>query len=262
MHADSRIPYVEVNGLFIIDVEVNGVTEHFIFDSGATDILIDNQYGLKVSKGAFFSTADGVLQSEKVILNKMVVGGNITIRNQHAFTMDMSVMSSFTAMDIRGIIGAKLFTGILQFDFANQEIIYLDEFTSYEVGYSQIPFSLIDGLPIVTTVIDGQSHSFIFDSGATSHIIGDNVINGLTNREYLVSTTNLLTATGSTVSTQKLELDFKLGVYNYVSKSFIVQDMSEIQSALEAPISGILSISALNLSSLIMDMDEGVLYLK
>jgi len=258
--ADVLIPFELVNGLIVIEAEVDGESGNFIVDSGANGVLLNHTTGASdVSYQSLTTTLEG---SERKIESLRV--GEFELGQLLGFSTDLRQIEAFLEKPLHGILGYSVFTpNSLIFDFAASKL-HISENILTDIdheGLSSMPFYVFDDLPMVDLRIDGQTYSFVLDTGASSHFI-DKAL-----RETLASSfvptgvqKSIITTCGSKqISNEYETANFWVGTSSFDLRAF-EKDFQVISKELGKDISGLLSISKLSDSKVLMDLRSKNLY--
>ncbi len=177
--AQIILPFVEKGNLLVVKLTVNKMEGLFIFDTGASNTVIDSalaiNLGLKAD-GTNRSASTGGQGSFKYINNY-----KIGITEKDEITCKKIIFSNLSAL--HELIGVE-FAGIIGFDILNKYITKIDYETktislfmqlnkSETETYTTIPFDFKNGIPIPQfnvsfTLNSGEKFTgpILFDSGA------------------------------------------------------------------------------------------------
>lgn len=171
----DSIPFEVRNGLVIVKAKINNVEGNFVLDTGSSDLLLNDTSPLSTTT---FATASKEISGEVVKVDNIYLG-EIRFKSVEGFKMDLSSVSTYAAMEIKGIIGARLLKpyGVV-IDFTSNHIRLITYGEDHHITDNMIslPFEMINDVPVVEIRIDGSLYQFILDSGATSHFIDQSVI--------------------------------------------------------------------------------------
>ncbi|MEM9548056.1 MAG: pepsin/retropepsin-like aspartic protease family protein [Bacteroidota bacterium] len=257
--ANISVPFELINGLIVVEAEVNGEIGNYIIDSGSNGILLnENSSSSDVSYQTLSSTIEG---SETKIETFRV--GEFESRQLMGFSTDLSNIEVFLEKPIDGILGYTIFNpNSLLFDFENfQMIISERELNDADVlDFHHFPFYVLNDLPIVDLEIAGEIRSFILDTGASTHFIDRSLRSNF--KKFFVPTgnaKNIVTAGGEdTEAVEYFIMDTNIGA----SKSLTAyeKDFSEISKLLEKEISGLISISKLCTNKVFFNLNSNTLF--
>jgi len=231
----STLHFELVEGLILVTATLEGVDGSYIFDTGASHLTLNK----RVDRGDFeLLTVDNQFQGSEIHINHFQFS-NVLMKNQYAWQMDLSFVEDLIDRPIAGIFGNELLKDYNVFiDFESSEIelsnIYEE---SFNIDLGQYNFTTvkiinrIDHMPIVEAIVDGQKLNFIFDTGAAISVI-DGPINSK-----------------SRLSERMVDLNH-IHIQNV---QFATKDLSALIQKNVFDIQGILSVSALNTSKIIID---------
>jgi len=162
----TSVPFQSEKGLIIVEAEINDHGGLFILDTGASDILINKKL---VSSSTQFKTAHGDIEAEEIRLDEIQLG-LINARNLSAYAMDLSHIEKHLDLEIAGILGGRsLYHGIIEINKAREVIIFHTDVPGVEKPMNRIDYSIVEGVPVCTVVVENDEHAFILDSGASNH---------------------------------------------------------------------------------------------
>jgi len=261
-YAGIAIPFELVNGLIIVEAEINGTLGNYIVDSGSNGILLNAKSDRsEVSYQTLTSTLEG---SETVI--ELVKVGDFEMRELLAFSTDLSNIETYLDKQINGILGCSIFTpNSLGFDFGNSEMIIsesgdekikVDELTS-------LSYEMIEDLPMIDIKIGGEVHTFILDSGASSHFIDKKVLDAISSSASRTGNEkDIVTAGGENqVSAEFIIPNCTLGNQKTSLKAY-EKDFKLISQTLDKNISGLISLSKLSKELVFFDLQAKKFYFK
>jgi len=253
------IPFQVVNGLIIIEVEIDEKVGNYIFDTGAEELILNK----KVESGnTLFSSINGELTTQEVNINLLKIG-NLTQSKVKAYSTDLGSIESYLDIPIQGVIGCSLFLpNRVKIDFASNMITLSSNSDLIDHGESYVKFEMQDGVPVCPIEIDDKQYLFGFDTGATMHVLDQNIKRELQN--VLQDTgldTYVTTGTGEkTINTIQSIHAFELGDEEVEDAQFLLQDLSSFNADMEEPISGVLSLIALGLDEIVIDLHDNRIY--
>lgn len=258
---DSRvsIPFLVINGLIIIEAEIDNEKGNYIFDTGAEELILNK----KVSSGkTMFSSINGDISSDEVNINLLKIG-NLTHSTIKAYSADLGSMESYLNISLQGVIGSSVFMPRkIKIDFIASEIILSSTDDLIKGRETYVNFEMYDGVPVCPISVDGKDYLFGFDTGATMHVLDQKSKSAIL--ELLTDTgldTYVTTGTGEkTVNKIKSLQTFMLGNRSIDSAHFLLQDLSQFNQSMEKPISGVLSITALETDDIVIDLQNKIIY--
>jgi len=258
---DSRvsIPFQVINGLIIVEAEIDDEVGNYIFDTGAEELILNKE----VSSGkTMFSSINGEIATEEVDINLLRIG-NLTHSKIKAYSADLGSMESYLNISLQGVIGCNLFIPRkVKIDFNSNEITLssADDLTTGRENF--VSFEMVDGVPVCPISIKGQEFLFGFDTGATMHVLDRKILSKI--KESVLETgmeTYVTTGTGEKTVNKIISInDFILGNKSIVNGHFLSQDLSEFNQSMESPISGVLSLTALEANDIVIDLQQKRIY--
>lgn len=257
----KRIPFTQVNGLMMVDVEVDGHTGMFIFDTGADQVLMHGDTG-RNDKSVTFDTVDGALTTTELSVDAITMGDYL-LQDIIIYQADLSHLHQQVSSEILGIIGMSAFRDeVLEINHLDNTInLYSrDDLTEIDSDvYRTIPLYHNDQVSCVEVMIDGDDHLFVLDTGASISLVAQTVYDTYTSA--FTSTGNVFTLNSSTGS--------HIDHHYYRSESLAIGDISldgivlgVIDLSAFPEISGIISIDALPGDSVIFDYVGDTVYIR
>lgn len=261
MADDSRvtIPFEVINGLIIVEAEIDNEVGNYIFDTGAEELILNKE---EISGKTMFSSINGELATEEVDINLLRIG-NLTHSRIKAYSADLGSMESYLNISLQGVIGCNLFIPRkVKIDFSSKEITLssTDDLTSDRESF--VSFEMMDGVPVCPVSIDGKNYLFGFDTGATMHVIDESVILKINES---IEQTGLDTYVTSGIGEKTIHEiwainNFVIGNSNLNNAHFLAQDLEEFNQSMERPITGVLSLTALNVDDIVIDLQRLRIY--
>ena len=260
--AEGGIPFDMVNGLIVVEAEVNGKSGNYILDSGANGILLNAK--AERSEVSFQAISE-VIEGSETPISSIKVGG-FERTKLWGFATDLSNIESYVNRSLDGILGCAVFTpNSLMFDFNTSELfISQDEISSDEVEeLNDLKFRVVQDLPLVEVQIDGSLHTFILDSGASSHFVDKKILEKV-NPSLLSFTgheSNIITAGKEVkVAREFLISDCRIGDEMHGIRGF-EKDFTEFSKSFGTKISGLLSLSQLSTNKVYFDLKSNRIFL-
>lgn len=126
--ADSPItvPFKLVGHTMLIEAAINGQTGTFLFDTGASDLMLNSAYFTATDERSEVVGLYGeVLNVHHLVVYEIEINGT-NIGKDLALVMDLSALERVKKLPIAGIIGYSVLKDYeLQFDFEAQQIMLL-----------------------------------------------------------------------------------------------------------------------------------------
>ena len=258
---DSRvtIPFQVINGLIIVEAEIDDRVGNYIFDTGAEELILNKEVR---SGKTLFSSINGDLATEEVNINLLKIG-NLTHSRIKAYSTDLGSMESYLNISLQGVIGCSLFMPRkIKIDFDAKEIVLSTTNDLISDRISFVRFEMMDGVPVCPVDIEGRPYLFGFDTGATMHVFDQGGYDNI--KDHFMDTgldTYVTTGTGEKTVNEILSLNsFMLGNQEVHNAHFLMQDLSEFNKSMKQPISGVLSLTTLETKSIVIDLQEKRIY--
>lgn len=258
---DVTIPFQLINGMIIMNLEVDGKQGAFLLDTGADAILID---GIpENTSGQEVSTLGGEVAVEMTELEYLKIG-SLEQYGVAAQVMSLTLLEQNLGIDLFGVIGGAYFMPRSIFmDFTTSTITISDKpFGKKAVhGLSTTKFKMVHGIPVVSVKIGGKSYNFAMDSGASTHFIHDGLLKTMTGLTKQETSTNIISANHISKEVYRYQLaELKLGKVTFENQDCLPQNFDEINAELKKPIAGILSLSAFAKEKIIIDFKKKKMY--
>ncbi|MEM9824499.1 MAG: retropepsin-like aspartic protease [Bacteroidota bacterium] len=257
---DIVIPFKKVNGLIILQAEVDGKKGNYLLDTGANAILID---GESEPDGKAVATVHGevAMSSRKIEQFKV---GTFVQRNLDAHIISLSSLKKELGLDLDGIIGGGYFMPrTMTLDFEQSTLTL----TSTKVAdldleaFSTVAFQIWNEIPVVTIEIEGKHYAFAMDSGASVHFMDQKIFAHLTSITPLNEVSKVLTVSQVTLEQNRFVLDqFKMGTTAFGGHHFLAQDFSLVNEEMDQALAGILSLSQMVREKVIFDFKQQKIY--
>ena len=254
------IPFQLVNGLIILQAEIDGVSGSYILDTGANTILVDGQAD---NPDQILSTPEGEVMMSHRELTKFSIGA-FTQYEISAQVISLSSLQEQLGIEIDGIIGGGYFMpNVLSLDFSTSTI----NISSKSIEEAAIDnlnpytFKMVNDIPIVEVEIEHSLYHFAMDSGASIHFIDLEVCEVMASAKKIKTTSQVLTVDRVKTSHEQYVVNkFRLGSTSFIGHHFISQSFEQVNTELDIPISGILSLSKLSRNKVILDFKNSTLY--
>ncbi len=260
-----KIPFERQAGLILISANVDNQEGKFIFDTGANGLLLNYKYGATES-GIVLSTLQGDISADAIKVRKLQMGQYV-IQNLNAFAADLSSVEDHVGSKILGVIGAKMLDSDVLFINIETRTLELCKKTDLKHYFNedpiQVPVVFQNDVPVIQLRFNNKLHHFILDTGASVSLI---------DIFLLEDNSKLFNPTGKDF--ELITANNKSTVYRYYNTNAIMLDrhvieglsvaainLSYLQDMFEMPISGILSIEDLPVSSVMLDYKKGLFYL-
>jgi Aspartyl protease len=249
-----RIPFRMVGALIVVRAKVDTLVGNFIFDTGASDLLLN--YRVFAKGGPTLSVSGGVTGRVEVKGRKRldsILIDNLTGRNITADLIDMSHIERVKNTAFLGIIGHKIFSDYeVLFDYKAQ-LLVLARVNSLGLPYQKIPdweYAPIQSFPLeikghvamLTLNFDKKKKTFGLDSGAEQNLLDVNIGKKFLEANFVIQKRVKLRGTGSEsveVLTGTLN-NAQLDTCQLQSMATILGDMGNINTIYNTRLTGIL----------------------
>jgi len=242
--SNNLIPFDFVNGLILIEAEIDGHTGSFILDSGSNGVLLNSK---SAHTNISYQTLSGIAEGTEKEISALRVG-EFESKNLLGFATDLSNIETYLSRSISGIIGSAIFNpSSLTIDFINSEIVLSDDPVSESISanLSSIPYEVIDDLPVAQLSIGGQPQHFILDSGASSHFIDIKALDGAHSITPTGTSKTIYTAAAQKTSAAQYRIDNVIMGTTESTMEAYDKDFSPLAEAMDIPIVGLISLRSL-----------------
>ncbi len=257
---DITIPFQMINGLIILQAEVDGVEAAYLLDTGADAVLIDGESSN--ANQTLMTTTGDVKMSSRTIANFKI--GAFVQHEINAHIICLASLKKQLDLDIDGIIGGGYFMPhSLTMDFVHSTITISPVAPKKAdlVGLSAVDFKVVNQVPVVEIEIEGKNNAFAMDSGATVHFMDQTFLSKLETANASESMSKVLTVNETTVSHKRYIVNkFEIGTTGFSGHHFLSQDFANIELDMDQPLAGILSLSQLVRTQMIFDFQNHILY--
>lgn len=252
------VPFEMVNGLILIQADIDGEVDNFILDSGSNGVLLNAQAS---ASEISYQSLDGEISGAEKRIEKLQIGTFVS-EELLGFVTDLSDLEAYVGKSVGGILGCAVFTPkSLVFDFAAGRISISDELLDLSgmQGMRSLAFTMVDDLPLLEVSINGKPAQFILDTGASAHFIDDDMINSQSYQATGVAK-SIITATGATnisleYQTSGTAIDSEDGFTHFYQKDFEV-----LSQEIGIEIAGLVSLSSLSDDRVYFDLKRQKLY--
>ena len=177
----TSVPYELVNGMILVQAEIEGQQGNFILDTGAPTLIVNGTGTGERSEEWQSVSSDFNVQAIRV--NQFNWAG-IEKKGIEAIALDISHLEEVYQRELLGIIGYQIFAGHEILVNANtMQIIILDDKKNClsRIGkpITTIPFKMQDHLPVIKAKVGNQTYLFGFDSGCTANLLDQKLLDKL-----------------------------------------------------------------------------------
>lgn len=257
-YANMVVPFQLINGLIVVEAEINGTTGNYIMDSGSNGILLNKNSEKSVVS---YQTLNSTLEGSETTIKSFKVG-DFELKQLLGFSTDLTNLEAYLNKPLAGILGCSIFVpNALSFDFINSTIVISEkspEKLKME-GLTCLAYTVTDDLPIVELIIEGNNYAFILDTGASTHFIEGTLLNKIARKSTGVEK-SIVTAGGEDQISKEFFIEnCKIGNLDTTIRAF-EKDFRPISETLGKDISGLLSLSKLSPKMVYFDLKAKKIY--
>jgi len=251
------IPFELVDGLTIIDAEVDGVHGRFLLDTGSDGIFID---GVISKPNHSILTIGGTAEIETRSLEELIVG-NFVQNDLEAQIISLKPIEEHLGIDLTGIIGGHVFLPkVVVMDFKKSIIILSDKLSRKDKkGYRQsVNISLENHIPIAKIKIEGEVYNFALDSGSSIHFVDAELLDNLRGVKKLDESSTMKCLSNKNVLIQKARVNsLIMGDAIFQNQDCMPRSFTHVNNNLGTDLHGILSLSQLSIEIVAIDYSRG-----
>ncbi len=233
-----------VDGLILVQASRDGRPGSYILDTGAPHLMINQ----KVDRVDFqLWTVNGNMNSSEVDISTFEYG-SILREDVEAWAMDLTYIEDLIGRPIAGILGNNLLKDYsIVINYEHREISFIADRVSFTTSVHDYDVTSVnisdyeDHLPIVELQVDGQLKKLAFDTGAAISVL---------------DATSISDAASTTTFRS-------IGINNIkISKApFCFKNLSELKNLQDHAVDGILSVTSLNASKVLIDYKTERIYM-
>ncbi|MCC6727269.1 MAG: clan AA aspartic protease [Saprospiraceae bacterium] len=183
----ATLPIHLVGKLVFIEAKVNGIKGHFLFDTGAPSLILNNKYYkeelLAVAESELMGFNGQTMTSASAWTDKIEIAG-IKLPNVSASLLDLSMMENIKKIPIHGIIGYEVLKNtIWKLDFECRELTIANAKTAAHVLWSGSPpptdsidLQFSDHLPFAFVNLADKRLRMAFDTGSERNHLQDGTL--------------------------------------------------------------------------------------
>lgn len=258
--ADISIPFEMINGLIVVQAEIDGKEGNYIIDSGANGVLLNHKSS---HSEVSYQTLNTTLEGKESIIKSFKIG-EFETSEIIGFSTDLSNLELYLEKSLAGILGCSIFNpNSLIFDFHNKKMIVSDEGLSQSeiAGLDGFSFQVVEDIPLTKMFVNGKESVFILDTGASAHFFDSNLINISDNGlQHTGVERDVFTAAGKEKISKEYTLpNCTLGNQETAMQAF-EKDFSSISKTLGIEITGLLSLRKITKSKVYFDLNSNMLY--
>ena len=261
---DNSIPFKLVNNLIIIVADCDHSTGNFVFDTGSDAIFLNTPKKTE-TEAKTFNTLNGNVLTKLTKISCFKIG-EITKKNIEAYKTNLSNIEDFLSIELAGIIGAELFNPHSIFiDFLQNKILFFKNPPNlYDYNLTNnIKFSMKLGVPTTEVIMLGEKYFFIIDSGATIHLISQDILTAIPDNFQKLDTGISIETLENTSAKTKVKYkinSFKIGENTFTDQNCLSNDFSFLNENQNKTISGVLSLTKLSKQGILIDFHRMKIY--
>lgn len=231
-----------IRNLIFFEARVNGKQGHFILDTGAPTLLLNNRGNTVGHPAPTGLAAGGTVSLANRRVESFEMGGR-SLGKRWALALDLRSMEDRTGQTIDGFVGHEILRhGELRINFPDRKFRLLKSTRQPRhegrAPISVLKFEYIDHLPVITLRVGKQKLRFAIDTGAGANLVDKRF-------------SDVFTPTGAEMNIQGLDggngdykivriPELRLEGDKLAEATFVAMDLSHLQSPGQPPIVGIL----------------------
>jgi hypothetical protein len=257
-----EIPFELVNGLTVIQAEIDGVRGSYLLDTGSDGIILDGEVA-RDSDRAIVSLG-GSTPSNTQALNELKVG-EFSQSNLEAQILSLQHIKDHLGIELKGIIGGYLFhPKVVIVDFKNSIITLEDKVDkSDKLKYQhKVHINTDYQIPIAKIQIEGKWYKFALDSGSSIHFVDPNILKELEDISTIDEATKMTClANNTSAHVNKVRIkSFNFGGISFNDQICLPKSFEDINASTDIQLDGILSLSKLVRETVVIDYTRSKLY--
>jgi hypothetical protein len=244
------VPFVMAGNAIFIEANINGQSGVFLFDTGASDLILNSAYFEgETDHSEVIGLYGNPLKTQYYLAKNIEIGGTY-ISKDIALVLDLSNLEKAKNMCIAGIIGYSILKDFeLHFDFTTQQILLFglrknEKSPAWVNADHSFDFKMSGHIPYLEIKLGGQMLRMGIDSGSERNILQPERL-GLQSFEP----TGVLRLTGLSSQTMhqvKGQVSgFCLGHLQVDKLEVILADLATVSSELPVRLDGVLGVQFL-----------------
>ena len=267
------IPFTLAGRLIIVEAKVDTLEGHFIVDTGAERLVLNQKYfkpeprGMEVAAFGNTGLVGSVSQKEVDTLHI----DQLSIMNLRAHLVDLGHIEQKKNTRILGILGYTVFENFEMFiDFQHSRIVLsrvdrngirLDSILAWELPYDSLRFNLIKHIIVVDATVDNVKLHLMLDSGAELNLIDRRVNRKVLDRFTIIKRVNLIGAGKKEVEVLAGTLsNVRCGNQHCESMNTLLTSMNDINTTFGVTLNGILGYEFLSKRRVMINYKKRKLY--
>lgn len=221
----------------IVQASVNGKRGHFIFDTGVSDIILNNKYFTgKLTGDKFYGIHGNEVEKEFALIRIDIEGFE---KKAVATVTDFTALERLTGLELLGVVGNAIFKDcevVLDYIFKEVTIYRLDKkgiplFSKklHQTAMDTLPFVTKKGVPLVEVNVNGERLTMIVDSGATANVMDRSEFNRLNTGSSPVLEVSLVGFGSEKVSVKSQSIDkLRVGLLTCPPMKTLIVDLDHL----------------------------------
>ncbi len=214
------IPIYKLNKLILIKGEVNGVSGYFIFDTGAPDLILNENHFENFTQDPTrqVTGVNGQIHDARVYYVHNLNLGDLNCKRQVADVIDLSHIEEKRNVKILGLLGVNLFKGEeLEIDLQKhllriyktdkQGLRLQGKKVALNTGIISMPFKYSGALIELEAHINNRAYRIAFDTGSETLLLDKSIMARDRIQTSLIRSHDLLSTDGSGSGIEIRQLD-------------------------------------------------------
>ncbi|MCR9289292.1 MAG: aspartyl protease family protein [Bacteroidetes bacterium] len=256
-----------INGLPVVQAEVNGKVGNFIIDTGAPGIVINAKSTESNSNNHKGGSIGGNIELSEIIINAFA-WENIQLENITGLALDISHLEKAADKKIAGLIGFEILKKFeLFFDFQSKTIrIYSSkksELHKNNKPTESIPFEMQGHIPVILVKIENQTFRMGIDTGAETNLIDKQLLKKLNKDNLLNPRVEELRGLDRQIQRQ-IATEIKntqTKKNNFHNMKYLTSDFSKINETYGLELDGLLGAPFLNSAKISINYQKRKIYI-
>ena len=238
-----------LNGLLVVEAEVDGQRGNFLLDTGAPALVLNKRTfappGTETTLAAAGSTGvNGKMAGMSYHLVQKFDWQGIRFQQKEVPTLDLtSLEKKLGGLPLLGLIGYNMLSQYaVTLDYRAGQVRLRQADPAAAPALMRVPFALSGHLPVVAMTVDGQTFQVGVDCGAQANLLDQQYRAGLAHELRKTSTAQLsgADATARTVATARLPAVHLAGPLVFRKQATVFADMAHLnQNPNRAPLQGL-----------------------
>ena len=249
----TKIPLKQAGRLFLIEATVDGQKGNFVFDTGATRLVLNKTYFRSYAvKPRSSSGITGSSQQSGETRVKELRIGDLILENLKADVTGLGQIENQRQVKILGLIGMEILKDFkLGIDLRSQSLELTSHQSDPENSDTNHPDDFVpdlicqvdmrNNIMFVNGEVNGQTMDFCLDTGAETNVICSSC------RQNILTTVKINRKTSLTgIGGQSTEVlygamtDFSMGTHQIAPMQTIVTSLAALSAAYDFPVDGVL----------------------